>query len=250
MPEVSIILPAHNEEENIGQAICKVHSIMKAFSFDHEIVVVDDGSEDNTFYEAMKALSSPELRNCVKVVKYAPNQGKGYAIRKGFENSSGDFVIFIDSDLDISPNHLGHYIGALRGADIVAASKFHPDSRVESPIMRKFLSLSYHWLVRLFLGVNVSDTQAGLKAFRRQALEKVMPAIVVKRYAFDAEIFAVAEICNLKVKELPVHINLRASFSGRNIAMMFVDLLGIAYRKRLKRYYQGILKSRAGKRKL
>ncbi|MBO3804008.1 MAG: glycosyltransferase family 2 protein [Candidatus Brockarchaeota archaeon] len=246
MPEVSVILPAHDEEENIGRAISLVHRIMKGLSYDHEIVVVDDGSSDNTFSEAVKARSSLELESLVKVVRYAPNRGKGYAIRKGFENSRGDYVVFIDSDLDISPNHLGHYVGALRGADIVAASKFHPDSRVESPAMRKVLSLAYHWLARLLLGISVTDTQAGLKAFKREALEKVMSAMVVKRYAFDAEVFAIAEICKFKVKELPVHINLRAGFSGRNVAGMLVDLLGIAYRKRVKHYYQKILESRAG----
>lgn len=237
MHEVSVILPAYNEKKSICRAISEVHGILRGL--DHEIIVVDDGSRDGTSSEAMRvALSSPELVGCVKVISYQPNQGKGFALKKGFENSRGEYIVFIDSDLDISPNHLAHYLGALRGADIVAASKFHPESRVESPVMRKVLSLGFHWLVRFLLGVSSTDTQAGIKAFRRSALEKIMPAIVVKRYAFDAELFAVADLCKLKVRELPVKISLSSSFSARNIIWMLIDLLGIAYRKRLRNFYQ------------
>jgi glycosyltransferase involved in cell wall biosynthesis len=244
MPRVSIILPAYNEEKNIGRTILQVHEVMRSLS-DYEIIVVDDGSDDSTYSEAIKvSRSSPELEGRVKVISYKPNQGKGFALKKGFECSEGENIIFIDSDLDISPNHISHYLSALQDSDIVAASKFHPDSRVESPIMRKILSLSYHWLVRILLTTDVSDTQAGLKAFKRSALEKVMPIIAVKQYAFDAEVFVVANLCKLKVRELPVHINLRATFSGRSIIRMFIDLLGIAYRKHVKHSYQKELRNR------
>jgi len=242
MPEVSVILPAYNEGKSIVQTISQVHNAIGKISFEHEIIVVDDGSHDGTFSEALRAAqSSPELTRCVKVISYHPNQGKGFALKKGFENSRGDYIVFIDSDLDISPNHMSHYLGGLKGADIVAASKFHPESRVESPVMRKVLSLGYHWLVRVLLDVDATDTQAGLKAFRRSALEKIMPAIVVKQYAFDAEVFAVASLCGLRVGELPVQINMKASFSARHIFRMFIDLLGIAYRKRVRRSYQKAL---------
>jgi len=243
MPEVSIILPAYNEGKSIGQTISQVHDVMKGLSFDYEIVVVDDGSHDGTFSEALRAAQTPELRGHVNAISYHPNQGKGYAIKRGFGYSRGNYIVFIDSDLDISPNHMCHYLRGLKGADIIAASKFHPESRVESPVMRKVLSLGYHWLVRVLLGVNATDTQAGLKAFRRSALERIMPAIVVKQYAFDAEVFAVANLCGLRVGELPVHIKMKASFPVRQVLRMFIDLLGIAYRKRVRRSYQKALRS-------
>lgn len=238
MPEVSIILPAYNEGKSIGQAISQVHDVMKGLSFDYEIVVVDDGSHDSTFSEVLRAAQTPELEGRVNAISYQPNQGKGFALRRGFENSKGDYIVFIDSDLDISPNHLSHYLWGLKGADIVAASKFHPESRVESPVMRKVLSLGYHWLVRALLGVDATDTQAGLKAFRRSALDEIMPAMVVKQYAFDAEVFAIANLCGHRIRELPVQIDMKASFSARQIIRMFVDLMGIAYRKRIRRSYQ------------
>ena len=104
------------------------------------------------------------------------------------------------------------------------------------------MSLGYHWLVRAILRVDASDTQAGLKAFRRTALVKIMPTIVVKQYAFDAEIFAVANLCGMRVRELPIDIDLKASFPARKIVRMFVDLMGIAYRKHVKRSYQDALR--------
>jgi glycosyltransferase involved in cell wall biosynthesis len=241
--EVSVILPAYNEAGNIGLAIAQVNDIVKRLSSNYEIVVVDDGSHDGTSSEALRVSRTyPGLEGRVRVVSYRPNQGKGFAFKKGFEGSKGDYVIFIDSDLDISPNHLSHYIAALKGADIVAASKFHPDSKVESPAMRKVLSIGYHWLVRIFLQVDASDTQAGLKAFRRSALERIVPALVVKQFAFDAEVFAVANLCGLRVKELPVDIKLKASFPARSMSKMIYDLFGIAYRKHVTRYYQKMLR--------
>lgn len=244
MPKVSIILPAYNEMGSISQAIHQINDTMSDLSSDYEIIVVDDGSHDDTFSEAMKtANTSPTLMERVKVISYQPNQGKGYALMKGFGSSRGEHIIFIDSDLDISPDHLHHYLNALQGADIVAASKFHPDSKVESPVIRKVMSLGYHWLVRVILRVDISDTQAGLKAFRRSALMKIIPVIGVKQYAFDAEVFAVANLCGFKIKELPVDVNLKAGFPARHIFRMLIDLLGIAYRKHVRRSYQKVLKN-------
>ncbi len=131
-----------------------------------------------------------------------------------------------------------NYVDALETADFVIGSKRHPLSTVRTPTMRRFLSLGFNILERLLTGVNATDTQAGLKAARSSALYQVLPLLSVKRYAFDAELLAVASLFNFKIKELPVNIDLKATFSARQVFRMLIDLLGIAYRLRIKRWYQ------------
>ena len=104
--------------------------------------------------------------------------------------------------------------------------------------MRMFLSLGFNVLERLLTGMRATDSQAGLKAARSEALYKVLPLLSVKRYAFDAELLAVASLFDFKIVELPVNIDLRATFSARQVFRMLIDLLGIAYRLRIRRWYQ------------
>ena len=102
----------------------------------------------------------------------------------------------------------------------------------------KFLSLGFNILERALTGVRATDTQAGLKAAKSATLYRILPLLSVKKYAFDAELLAVASLLDLRIRELPVFIQLRASFSIRKVFRMLIDLLGIAYRLRIKRWYQ------------
>jgi hypothetical protein len=131
-----------------------------------------------------------------------------------------------------------NYIEALESADFVIGSKRHPLSTVRTPAGRRFLSLGFNILERLLTGVRASDTQAGLKAARSAALYKVLPLLSVKKYAFDAELLAVASLLNYRIVELPVNIQLAAMFNAKHVFRMMIDLLGIAYRLRVKRWYQ------------
>jgi len=233
--KVSVILPAYKEESTIGEAIKRVDYVLKETGFDYEIIVVDDGSDDAT---KDKALRCARNNSHVKVVSHPNNMGKGAAVRTGFSHSTGDLVAFMDSDLEIDPKPLQMYFRVLEDADIAIGSKWHPQSKVKTPFIRKFLSRSFYALARLLVGVNASDTQVGLKAFRREALEKILRVQLVKRYAFDVELLAVASLLNLKIVELPVNMHLAAKFSLIEIFRMLRELLGIAYRLRLLKWYQ------------
>ena len=127
---------------------------------------------------------------------------------------------------------------ALRHEDLAIGSKRHPNSRVESPAERKLLSACFNYLARFLTGIKYSDTQSGLKAFRTSSLKRIMPLVSVKRYAFDVEILTVASLLKMKVVEMPVRIQLSARFRVRSVLRMLVDLLGITYRLRIKRWYQ------------
>jgi len=230
---ISIVMPAYNEADCIGRCVADVNEQFEAMSEDYEIIVVDDGSDDGT-RKIIEELTDKKF----KVVGYDRNQGKGHALKVGLSHATGQFAFLIDSDSEIHAKELLNYVDALESADFAIGSKRHPLSTVRTPTMRRFLSLGFNILERLLTGVNATDTQAGLKAARSSALYQVLPLLSVKRYAFDAELLAVASLFNFKIKELPVNIDLKATFSTRQVFRMLIDLLGIAYRLRIKRWYQ------------
>jgi len=232
-PLVSVILPAYNERGRIGETLTRLSDVLGEMGVSYEIIVVDDGSVDGTG-EVVQRFGD----GSVKLVSYGRNEGKGYALRRGFMESSGRYVVFMDSDMDVDPGQVKLYVRALEHADVVIGSKWHPKSRVETSFLRKFLSRSFYALARLLVGIRVSDTQVGLKAFRREALEKIVRVQLVKRYAFDVELLALASLLKLRIVELPVNLRLEGSFDLREVFRMFLDVLGIAYRLRVSKWYQ------------
>jgi len=237
-PDLSVILPAFNESHIIEETLDRVDSAVRQTGLGYEIVVVDDGSVDDT---KRKAANYANNNGHVKVVGYKKNRGKGHAIKTGFQCAKGNSVVFIDSDLDIDPQLILRYFEALIQGDIVIGSKWHPQSSVEIPFVRRVLSHAFNVLVRLLTGVRLRDTQTGLKAVRKKALDKVFSRLVVKRYAYDAELLAVANIYGLRVVEMPIDIRMNGLFNPKEVWRMLVDLLGIAYRLRfLKSYLRAI----------
>ena len=232
--KVSILMPAFNEENRIEQGITGIINLASTLGYDYEVIIIDDGSTDNTRNVALKLADNPH----VKVIGYKQNQGKGNAINFGLKHAKGDYVVFMDSDMEIKPLEFKDYIKNLEHADIVIGSKRHPESHVWTPYMRKFLSHGFNILIRLALGIRITDTQSGFKAFRREKLERIVRLMSVKRFAFDAELLAVAELLKMRIVELPVEINLSTRFSIRQIFRILVDVAGIAYKLRIIRWYQ------------
>ena len=211
--------------------------------WDFEIIVVVDGFVDKTFEEAKKV----ELDE-VRVFGYKDNIGKGYAIRYGMSKALGDVVSFIDADMEINPNGISMLMEHMEwyGADIIVGSKGHPVSKTNYPFFRKIYSWGYHMLIRLLFGLKLRDTQTGLKVYRKEVLDKVLPRLVVKRFAFDVEILAVAHHLGFKrIYEAPVEVNwdtINTNFSptlifDKEIQKMLYDTAAVFYRLKLKKYY-------------
>jgi len=242
--KVSIVIPIYKQEKTIKVDLENICDIMSKTRWDYEVIGVIDGSPDDSYKEAKKA-KSPNLQ----VYKYDVNKGKGYAVRYGMARATGDYVSFIDSGMDIDPNGISMLLEHMEwyNADIIVASKKHPVSQVNKyPFMRKVYSFVYYMMVKILFGLNLKDTQTGLKVFRRQVLEKVLPRLVVKRFAADIEILAVAKYLGFnRIYEAPVKIRLgfdNTSFStllfmDKHIQRMIVDTLAIFYRLRILRYY-------------
>lgn len=233
--ELSFVVPAYNEEDFIEDTLESIDGVIKDKNLPYEIVVVDDGSRDGTLANAQRYAGK---NGHVKVVSYSKNFGKGHAVKAGFMQATGNIVIFTDGDNEIDLRTISEYLEALNYGDIVIASKRHKNSQVEVPLSRRIFSETFNALVRLLTGVPLKDTQSGLKAMRKNAFTHIFPRLAVKRYAFDVELLAVANLYGLKVVEMPVNIKLDAKFKPNEMWRMFIDLLGITYRLRIIHWYQ------------
>lgn len=238
-PKLSIVIPAYKEERNIYQtvkSICEVHDKLE---YGYEVIVVDDGSPDETAEEARRYNSAK-----VNVVSYATNQGKGYAIKRGVREAKGDIITFTDAGGDFPPEQFDRYVKLLElfDADIVIGSKRHPASKVHYPLKRRIFSYIYHVMIRLLFGLRVTDTQAGLKLLRRKAALDVIPRVVVDQYAFDLELLVIAfQLGYRRIFEAPVELNfnsLNSSISLKAIRLMVRDTFSIFYRAKILNYYR------------
>lgn len=227
--KISVILPAFNEEAIIQEAIRQTGKVLA--NGRGEIIVVDDGSRDNTY--ALAAGTSVE-NVVVKAVRYPQNHGKGYALRYGFAHATGDLIVFLDADLDLPPQQIGKLYAVMQAqrADVVIGCKHHQDSEMRYPWRRRLFSLGYYALVKLLFGLPLRDTQTGLKLFRREVLERIFPRIRVSGFTYDLEILIAAVRYGYHIAEAPVQVvfNTRRKLGGinwRTVGRMWLDTLRI-----------------------
>jgi len=242
---ISIIVPIYKQEKTIYKDLLNIASSLDSTRWNYEIIAVVDGFLDASFQEAQK-ITHPK----VHLVGYEQNKGKGYAIRYGMARSKGELVAFIDAGMDINPNGISLILEHMEwyDADIIVGSKRHSASKVSYPFIRKVYSLFYQLLTRVLFGLKVKDTQVGLKVFKRNVLEKVLPRLLVKKFAFDIEILAVSKYLGFdKIYDAPVEIKIEfssnSSFSpyklifNKNIWVMISDTLAVFYRLKILKYY-------------
>lgn len=240
---ISVIVPVYCGEKTIEHDINQINGALFQLGIPHEVIIVVDGMVDKTFERAKKA----EKKNKhLSVIGYKHNKGKGYAIRYGMARSKGDVIAFIDAGSDIDPEGLSMLLEHFHwyNADIVVGSKRHPVSKVYYPFFRRIVSWVYQILNRVLFGLSIRDTQVGMKFYRRGALEDVLPRLLVKRFAFDIEILAVAHYLGYtRIYEAPIELD----FSGastmtsftlwREIMSVLWDTLAVFYRLRILHYY-------------
>jgi glycosyltransferase involved in cell wall biosynthesis len=232
---VSAIVPIYNQAALIAKSLSRIREALSLANLNFEIVVVNDGSSDNTL-----AILEKEKENDprIKVITYQQNKGKGYAIKQGVMQSSGDITVFIDGDLDIQPSAIIEYVNGLSDCDFVIASKRHPRSQVDAPLSRRVLSRIFNIIVRTTTGIKLKDTQSGLKVGNGKLLREFFKAMNINRYAFDVELLTIAAMMKLNIKEMPVEMHLDNRFKIRQIVLMLIDVFNIFYRYRITRFYQ------------
>ena len=237
---LSIIVPAYKQGKTIQRDLHLIEKALEGIPYDYKIICVVDGKGDKTFENAKKLKSKK-----VMVVGYEENHGKGYAIRYGMSKSKGDIVAFIDAGMDIKPEGLSMLLEHMNwyDSDVIVGSIRHSASKVYGyPLKRKILSWGYHRLTRFLFGLRITDSQRGLKIFKREVLEKVLPRLLIKKYAFDIEILAVAHRLGFtKIHDGPVEMD-GTKFNHSSIDLgaiwnMFFDTLAVFYRLYILHYY-------------
>lgn len=187
--KLSVIIPAYNEEKNIYENLLKMTEIINSFSNNYELVVVNDGSKDATKDEIDRA-----VKNCPNIIQtgYEKNKGKGGAIKTGVRLATGDFIAFLDADLDLSPLHIKAFMERMEETNSAAVigSKLHKDSKVNYPKARKVMSFCYYLILKVMFHLDVKDTQTGVKLFNAKELGKIIFNVTTNGFAYDIEILA------------------------------------------------------------
>jgi glycosyltransferase involved in cell wall biosynthesis len=239
---ISVVIPAFNEAERIERTLRETDAAMAAFGSPYEIVLVDDGSGDGTPELARAAAAGLER---ARVIRLEANAGKGWALVRGAQAARGDLVMFMDADLEAHPRQLAILHGALVDdrADVVIGAKLHPDSDIAYPPKRRVLSLGYYALVRLLFRLPVRDTQTGLKLYRREVLERIVPRLLVKRFAHDLEALVNAHRLGYRIVEVPVVVTQERPFPRIGLLDAFLiakDTAAIFHRTYVLRYYDRV----------
>ena len=243
---LSVIVPVYKQEKTIIPDLLRIAHTLLRTPYKFEIIAVVDGTTLDNSYSKIKKIKN----NHIFAYGYPTNKGKGQAVRYGMKKAKGNIISFIDSGMDIDPSGIMMMIEHMKwyDADIIVASKLHSASYIKNyPPLRKILTYGYYLFVKLLFGLKIRDTQTGLKAFNRAVLEKVLDRMVIKRFAFDIEILAVANRLGYrKIFDCPVRIDFspyiyNTSVAGkkllRSIMSFLYDTFGVAYRMYILKYY-------------
>jgi glycosyltransferase involved in cell wall biosynthesis len=203
-PAYSIIVPAFNESQRIRASISSILATLDAEHWDAEVIVVNDGSRDDTAAIVQQfAAHDPRVR----LVSYEVNRGKGYAVRQGFQNSRGRIVMFTDTDLSSPMSEAARLFAAIQdGADIAIGSRWLEVSRqtIRQPWYRRFFGRCFNLLTRAVMHLPYADTQCGFKAFTRDTALNIASRLHIDRWGFDPEMLFLAGKMGYTVREVPV----------------------------------------------
>jgi glycosyltransferase involved in cell wall biosynthesis len=236
-PLLSIVVPVYSQPQIADNVRVIRERVAQGLGEPFELIVVSDGSEGD---EDLLA----ESTGLARVIHYDRNLGKGFAVKAGALVARGEYISYVDSDLDLDPASIPEFLRLAQrnSLDFVIGSKRHPDSVVRYPRSRRVGSWLYQQAVRLLFSLDVRDTQVGLKVFRREVAEEVLPLLLVKQFAFDLEFLAVARSLGYgRIEEQPVRLEYQFTGSGVRspaVLLALVDTLAIFYRLRILRYYQ------------
>src|ERR1700729_4023 len=203
-PQLSVVIPAYNESARIEHALDRVLSCVSEQGWDAEVLVVDDGSKDDTAAIVQRWMTQhPRLH----LIQNPGNKGKGYSVRNGLLQAAGDIVMFTDAALSAPREEGERLIPALEyGADVAIGSRWMNPTRqtIHQPLYRQFFGRCFNWVTRTVMGLPFKDTQCGFKAFKRSAAQVIFRLQTIERWGFDPEILFIARKLKYNIREVPV----------------------------------------------
>lgn len=229
----SLVIPAYNETGRIGETMTHVIGYLEKQPFEWELLVVIDGGDPAAAVEARVAGKD---RPQVRVLVNDHNRGKGYSVRRGFLEASGNRMAFIDADLSLPIEELPKMMACFdAGADVAIASRTIPGAREEgeSPAGRGVMSRIFNWFVRVLLLPGITDTQCGFKGFTAAAAKRIFEVAESDRFGFDVEALYLAKSYKLRIDQFPVRCRYHGGSSVNRIGdglQMLKDLIKIRLR--------------------
>jgi dolichyl-phosphate beta-glucosyltransferase len=199
--DISIVIPAYNEEKRIKKSLIRIIAYLKSKSSKYEIIVVDDGSTDNT----SKIVRG--LNKNIRILQNKRNKGKGYSVKKGVLAARYRIILFTDADLSTPIEELGQFVKYTNdGYDVVFGSRNLKSSKIKEsqPFYRQLMGKTFPLLVNAITSLNFKDTQCGFKLFKAQAAKEIFSRQTIEGFAFDAEILFIANKLEYRIKEAPV----------------------------------------------
>ena len=240
LPRLSIVIPAYNEFGRIGPSLEKILAYVQSREFSAEIIVVDDASTDNTAELVSDwARSHPEVR----LFSNDRNQGKGFSVRRGVLEARGEWVLFTDADLSAPIEETDKLVEAMEREQAAAAVGSRALKRelvgIHQPLFREWSGRFFNVLVRLATGLEIHDTQCGLKLFRRESTREAFELQTSRRFGFDPELLFLIERTGGRVVEVPVQWDnsppTKVRFL-RDSSQMILDLIHIRWNRFRGRY--------------
>lgn len=201
---LSIVIPAYNESKRLPKTLDRISNYLNQKRWSDEIVVVDDGSNDNTkdiAYEFCKI--NPNIKLLINPI----NKGKGYSVRRGILDSRGKYILFTDADLSTPIEDVEKLMSHIdKGYDIAIGSRSIKGSRVilHQPFARQSMGKIFNKIVQIFTVRKIIDTQCGFKLFTNKAAKAIFTYQRLNEFSFDVEALFIAKKFNLKIKEVPV----------------------------------------------
>lgn len=205
VPQLSVIIPAYNEHDRIIPTLSNTIAYLQERSYTSEIIVVSDGSRDNTARVA-QSFAAPENIS-IRALEYHPNRGKGYAVRYGMLRSNGRIVMFMDADYAVPMTYCEQGIALIEaGYDIAIASRALAGAKIQEHqnVLRKLSAKIYTLIQNRYLGISYPDTQCGFKFFSRKAAHALFEKQKLNSVIFDPEILWLAKKAGFKVAQFPV----------------------------------------------
>ena len=239
MPQYSIIIPAYNESARLGSTLDRVLGYVSSAHWDAEIIVVNDGSRDST---PALVREYGKKYPCLRLLENPGNRGKGYSVRNGMLNASGELLLFSDADLSCPIEEAPKLFAAIRaGADLAIGSRWlRPELQTQrQSLLRQFYGRAFNIALRILLGLNFKDTQCGFKAFTRDAARRIFPQQQIERWGFDPELLYLARKLKLKTAEVPVawaHVEGTRISPLRDGLRMFGEVLKIRWNSLTGKY--------------
>ncbi len=201
--EISVVLPAHNEAGKIENAVRQTKQALATFTSAYEILIAEDGSTDGTADIAERIAAEDPL---VRHIHSDARLGRGKALNHAFKRAHGDIVMYMDVDLSTDLSYVKPLINAIKKEryDFATGSRMMQESNVTRSVKRKIMSTTFNFLVRMLLRSKLQDHQCGFKAFRKEALMRILPEIEDEHWFWDTELLVRAQRNGYRVKEIPV----------------------------------------------